>query len=295
MAKEPTEARMDTPTAEPESSANADSATKLTKSTSNLNDVVYSGRPKNEEPHVKRTTKKKAEKIEYIVRVDLDELKIDDDDFDDLQSLFMLFDLDKDGILNFKEYEKLLRCLGYRLNEEQAKMLATAVSVDKTNYSVSFNEFLKLMSVQKEAEPDHETLVDVFASFDRENLGKISEKSFVDLLKSKDDISDEEIKEMLDEYYRIAKLKGITTEKPDPPSDSSDEDDDDEDGATRTPAKPAPPPVRMVKSPPPSVKSPPSGKRKTSSIMSPTKSQKSLPVEPEKWIDYREFALMLQQ
>jgi len=95
--------------------------------------------------------------------------------------------------------------------------------------------------------------------------------------------------------FRIAKLKGITTEKPDPPSDSSDEDEDDEDGATRTPAKPAPPPVRMVKSPPPSVKSPPSGKRKTSSIMSPTKSQKSLPVEPEKWIDYREFALMLQQ
>lgn len=43
----------------------------LTKSTSNLNDVVYSGRPKTEEPHVKRTTKKKSEKIEYIVRVDL--------------------------------------------------------------------------------------------------------------------------------------------------------------------------------------------------------------------------------
>ena len=32
--------------------------------------------------------KKKEEKIEYIVRVDLDELKIDDDDFDDLQSLY---------------------------------------------------------------------------------------------------------------------------------------------------------------------------------------------------------------
>ena len=31
--------------------------------------------------------------------------------------------------------------------------------------------------------------------------------------------------------FRIAKLKGITTEKPDPPSDSSDEDEDDEDGA----------------------------------------------------------------
>ena len=47
--------------------------------------------------------------------------------------------------------------------EEQARMLAKTVSVDKTNCSVSFNEFLKLMSTQQEAEPDHETLVDVFA------------------------------------------------------------------------------------------------------------------------------------
>ncbi len=36
---------------------------------------MYSGRPRNEEPHVKRTIKKKAEKIEYILRVDLVSLK----------------------------------------------------------------------------------------------------------------------------------------------------------------------------------------------------------------------------
>lgn len=256
-------------------------AKELTKSTSNLNDVLYSGRPKTEEPHVKKSTKKKSEKIEYIVRVDLDALKINDDEFEDLQSLYQLFDLDRDGILNFKEYEKLLRCLGYRLNEEQARMLAKTVSVDKTNCSVSFNEFLKLMSVQQESEPDHETLVDVFASFDREGLGKISEKTFVELLKTKDDIANEDIQEMLEEYYRLAKLKGITTEKPDPPSDSEDED---EDGAQ----KPRPPP-------PPPVKSPPSAKRgKNPSIKSPTKSQTASVPEEEKWIDYREFALMLQ-
>ena len=44
-----------------------------------------------------------------------EELKIDDDCFEDLQSLYKLLDLDKDGILNFKEFEKLMRCLGYRL------------------------------------------------------------------------------------------------------------------------------------------------------------------------------------
>lgn len=278
-------------------------AKELTKSTSNLNEVVYSGRPKTEEPHVKKTKKKTYEKIEYIVRVDLEELKINDDEFEDLQSLFILFDLDKDGILNFKEFEKILRCLGYRLNESQAKMLASVVSVDKKNYSVSFNEFLKLMSVQQESEPDHETLIDVFESFDRENLGKISEKVFKDLLKSKEDISEEEINEMLEEYYRLAKLKGISTEKPDPPSDSSSDEDEEGEGGTEKPATPAPPPqpaqpppqLRNVKSPTQSIKSPPPGKRRTPNVMSPTKSQKSLPPEEEKWIDYREFALMLQQ
>ena len=46
-------------------------AKELTKSTSNLNDVLYGGRPKNEEPHVNKTKKKTYEKIEYILREDL--------------------------------------------------------------------------------------------------------------------------------------------------------------------------------------------------------------------------------
>ena len=49
------------------------------------------------------------------------------------------------------------------LLEKQAQELAKSVSIDKTNYSVSFNEFLKLMSLQQEAEPDSEVLLDVFA------------------------------------------------------------------------------------------------------------------------------------
>ena len=47
-------------------------------------------------------------------------------------------------------------------SEEQARLLAASVSVDKTDYSVSFNEFLKLMSMQNQSEPDEETLVDMF-------------------------------------------------------------------------------------------------------------------------------------
>ncbi len=58
------------------------------------------------------------------------------------------------------------------LLEDQAKDLASTVSVDKTNFSVSFNEFLKLMSEQQESEPDEEALVQVFAisKYMRENV-----------------------------------------------------------------------------------------------------------------------------
>ena len=75
-------------------------------------DLSHSGRPKDEEPHIKRSVKKKKENIEYIVRVNLKELGIDETSFDELQELFRMFDNDKDGVLSLKEFEKILSVLG---------------------------------------------------------------------------------------------------------------------------------------------------------------------------------------
>ncbi|CAB4062985.1 CALM [Lepeophtheirus salmonis] len=245
---------------------------KLTKSTSNLNDVIHTGRPRNEEPHVKRTTKKKADKIEYIVRVNLDKLKIDDDEFDDLQSLYMLFDLDRDGCLNFKEFEKLLRCLGYRCTEEQAQEMATTVSVDTTMFSVSFNEFLTFMSKQQETEPDEETLIDIFTSLDKDNTGKISESSFRQIMKGKDDCSEEDIDDMLKEFYRLLDLKGLTDSMSAPPTPAkSIKQEEEENEEPKTPSK----------------------KKKGGKTPLTPEPEPEIDVN-ERWIDYREFAAMLQ-
>ena len=70
------------------------------------------GRPRDEEPHIKRSVKKKKEMIEYIVRVNLQELEIDENNFEELQELFRMFDNDKDGVLSLKEFEKILSVLG---------------------------------------------------------------------------------------------------------------------------------------------------------------------------------------
>ena len=94
--------------------------------------------------------------------------------------MFQLYDHDKDGILNFKETQKVLRCLGLRVNEDQvcnyfsfspllynrllwqAKCLIKKVSADRYGFSVSFNEYLRLVSQQRRIEPDQHCLMECF-------------------------------------------------------------------------------------------------------------------------------------
>ena len=49
---------------------------------------------------------------------------ITDDDFDDLEKLFEMFDRDKDGIINRKETQMALRCLGMKTSSEQVKIIS---------------------------------------------------------------------------------------------------------------------------------------------------------------------------
>merc|ERR1711915_291517 len=174
-------------------------------SSTNLLDCLYGGRPHNEPPHVKKSMKKHGEKVDLILRVDLDELGISEDEFDDLQCLFLLYDHDKDGILNFKGVQKVLKCLGLRLDEEQAKSMVKHVSCDHHGYSLSFNEYLQLVSAQRRREPDEQILMEVFRSFDPTDSGEISEERFRKIMKNKEGVSDEDINEMIDEYRSMSK------------------------------------------------------------------------------------------
>ena len=89
-----------------------------------LGELTHPGRPRDEEPHIKRSVKKKKENIEYIVRVNLKEIGIDEITFDELQELFRMFDNDKDGVLSLKEFEKILVVLG-RSGENPALLVFT--------------------------------------------------------------------------------------------------------------------------------------------------------------------------
>jgi len=174
------------------------------ETTALLNEVAHPGRPRDEEPHIKRSVKKKKELIEYIVRVNLKDLGIDETNFDELQELFKMFDNDKDGILSLKEFEKILSVLGRSATEDNAKKIASGISVDKTEFSVSFNEYLSLMGSQnKMQEPSVDALLECFEIFDTNKNGRITEIVFRKIMSGK--LGDEafEVEEMLAEYKRI--------------------------------------------------------------------------------------------
>ena len=81
---------------------------------------------------------------------------------DALCFVFQLFDYDKDGILNLKETQRVLKCLGLRTTEDQTRALSCLVSADTSGNSLSFNEYLRLVSMQRRKDPDEESLTDVF-------------------------------------------------------------------------------------------------------------------------------------
>ena len=54
-----------------------------------LSGSIHTGRPKDEEPHIKQFTKNRKEITEYIVNVELSELGIDDNTFKELKVYFV--------------------------------------------------------------------------------------------------------------------------------------------------------------------------------------------------------------
>ena len=86
------------------------------------------------------------------------------------------------------------------------------MTVDQTHHSLSFNEYLTLISNNRRAQPSEENLIDAFglvtlqksmlnyfcySNFDTGNTGKISIQMFIQILKTKE-VPERDIQEMLD-------------------------------------------------------------------------------------------------
>ena len=111
----------------------------------------------------------------------------------------MFLQLEKKYSWQFSSFPTLLVApLSYNIEFSlQAKAMASGVSVDVTGFSVSFNEYLRLISIKRRAEPDEDSLTEVFRLFDPHNTGQLEEGQFRKILSSKQGITDEDIEEMI--------------------------------------------------------------------------------------------------
>ena len=62
--------------------------------------------------------------------------------------------------------------------------MASLVSVDVSGFSVSYNEYLKLISIKRRAEPDQDTLMEVFRSLDNMYIYIVSPHFILDIFDS---------------------------------------------------------------------------------------------------------------
>ena len=73
-----------------------------------------------------------------------------------------LFDYDQDGVVNKKEGQGMLRCLGLATDDERMGEMVSSVGVDVSHHSLSFNEYLSLVSRKRREEPSDQGLLAAF-------------------------------------------------------------------------------------------------------------------------------------
>ena len=105
--------------------------------------------------------------------------KLSKEQIADYKELFLLFDKDENGILSFAELCTAMRTLGQRLSgyklqfqyllyfimviiESDLLLMVKAVSEDKLNNTIEFNEFLKMMSKQNDEDISEDSLIEAF-------------------------------------------------------------------------------------------------------------------------------------
>ncbi|XP_040428064.1 caltractin-like [Cygnus olor] len=116
-----------------------------------------------------------------------------------LREAFDLFDADGSGQMDVRGLKITVRALGCELRKEEMKRIISQVDEEGSG-KINFESFLQVMA-QKMAEPYSEKeILKGFKLFDYDGTGKISfEKLKLVATEVGEDITDEELKEMIDE------------------------------------------------------------------------------------------------
>uniref|UniRef100_A0A8C0B0S9 EF-hand domain-containing protein n=1 Tax=Buteo japonicus TaxID=224669 RepID=A0A8C0B0S9_9AVES len=117
----------------------------------------------------------------------------------ELREVFEWFDPDGSGLIDVSDLKITVRALGYELREEEVERIISECSEEGSG-KLTFKLFLQVMT-QKMAEPCLEEVIpEAFKVFDCDGTGKISFENLRAMASEVgEDITDEELQEMIDE------------------------------------------------------------------------------------------------
>lgn len=121
---------------------------------------------------------------------------------DEIREAFELFDTDGSGTIDAKELKVAMRALGFEPKKEEIRKLIS--EVDKSgDGQIDYDEFQTMMTVKMSQRDSKEEMMKAFRLFDDDETGRISFKNLKRVAKDLgEDISDEELQEMIDEADR---------------------------------------------------------------------------------------------
>lgn len=140
----------------------------------------------------------------------------------EIREAFDLFDTDGSGCIDAKELKVAMRALGFEPKKEEVKKMISDVDTDGSG-TIGFDDFMALMTVKMAERDPREEIMKAFRLFDDDETGKITFKNLKRVAKELgENISDEELQEMIDEadrdgdgevseeeFFRIMKKSGL--------------------------------------------------------------------------------------
>ena len=158
---------------------------------------------------------------------------LDDEAMEEIKEAFNLFDTEGKGNIDVRELKAAFRALGFQVKKQEIRQMFLDMDKDLSSATVSYDEFIEMVTPRMLNRDSREEILKVFALFDDDNTGAISFKNLKRVANELgENLTDEELQEMIDEADRDG--DGVINEdefyrvmrKRENPLDEIDSDDD---------------------------------------------------------------------
>lgn len=134
---------------------------------------------------------------------------VDQEQMEELKEAFQLFDTNHSGQIDSREFKAAMRALGFPVKKVDVIRHFKEIPKDVSD-SLNFEEFVRIVGNMMPKRDSKDEVFKVFQMFDEDNTGKISFKNLKKIsAEVGENLSDEEIKEMIDEAERANIKQGL--------------------------------------------------------------------------------------